>query len=87
MANVNFKMNSELKSDFEEVCERLGLNVSTVLNLCARQIVKEQAIPFQISCKPNAETVEAINEAEKISKDPNVKKFDNVDELRNFLGL
>ena len=56
MANVNFKMNNELKSDLESVCERLGLSVSTVLNLCAREIVKEQGIPFKISCRPTTET-------------------------------
>lgn len=62
MANVNFKMNNELKSDLESVCERLGLSVSTVLNLCAREIVKEQGIPFKISCKPNAGAIENYDE-------------------------
>ena len=87
MANVNFKMNDDLKSDFETACERMGLNVSTVLNLCAREIVKEQGIPFKISCKPNAETIAAMEEADKISRDANAKKFNNVDELRSYLGV
>ena len=62
MANVNFKMNDELKSDFETACERMGLNVSTVLNLFAREVVKEQGIPFKISCKPNAGAIENYDE-------------------------
>ena len=62
MANVNFKMNDELKSEFETACERMGLNVSTVLNLFAREVVKEQGIPFKISCKPNIGTIEDYDE-------------------------
>lgn len=82
MANINFKINDELKIDLENVCDAMGLSVSAVLNICAKQIVKEQGFPFIISAKPNMETLEAMQEAIRISEDKNVKSFKTVDELR-----
>ncbi len=87
MANVNFKMNDQLKADFETVCEGMGLTVSAVLNLCAKQIVREQGLPFRVTAKSNAETIEAMREAKAIAADEKVRSFRNTEELRKELGV
>ncbi len=87
MANINFKMNDELKTDFENVCDAMGLTVSAVLNLCAKQIVREQGIPFMISAKPAPETLEAMKEARAVARDRKAKGYKTVDELRESIGV
>ena len=42
-------MDSELKECAENVIEQLGLNMTVVINMLFRQIVREQAIPLSLS--------------------------------------
>lgn len=72
MAQVAFsvRMDSDLKKKFEDLCESLGMNMTTAFNIFARTVVREQGIPFEISAvksKTNsisyAPTVAAMNMA------------------------
>ena len=48
--------------------------------------IKEQGIPSSLkSEKYNKATIEAIEEGRKIAKDPNVKGYHTVDELKKAL--
>lgn len=50
--------------------------------LVVRQSLREGGIPFKISeGRPSPTTVQAMLEAERIARDPNVPKFDSVEEL------
>ena len=59
------------------------MNLSTAFNVFVRQSLREGRIPFEISLheEPNEETIAAMLEAERIEKDPNVKGYDDLDEL------
>ena len=47
---------------------------------------KEQGLPYSLKLdKYNKETIEAIEEGRKIAKDPNVKGYHTVDELKKVL--
>lgn len=46
--NVNFRMDSELKKQFESFCEEMGLTMTTAFNIFARKTVRENRIPFEI---------------------------------------
>ena len=79
-------MDKLLKSQFEKVVSELGLNVSTAVNIFARQVVRQGRIPFEISLDiPNKETFKAMREAEHIARDPDVKGYNDVDSLFNDL--
>ena len=79
-------MHRILKSQFEEVVSELGLNVSTAVNIFARQVVRQGRIPFEISLDiPNKKTIKAMSEAEHIASDPDVKGYHDVDPLFNDL--
>ncbi len=81
-SNLNIRMDKKLKSQLEEVVSELGLNVSTAVNIFARQVVRQGRIPFEISLDvPNKETIRAMREAEYIAKDPEAKGYNNVDSL------
>jgi len=75
-------MDAELKKQADELFSDLGLNMTTAMTMFLRQAVRKQAIPFEIARSlPNAETLAAMKEAERIAHDPDVKGYTNLDEL------
>ncbi|MBK5247693.1 MAG: type II toxin-antitoxin system RelB/DinJ family antitoxin [Peptostreptococcaceae bacterium] len=81
-SNLNIRMDKKLKSQLEEVVSELGLNVSTAVNIFARQVVRQGRIPFEISLDvPNKETVKAMREAESLAREPEAKGYHDVKSL------
>lgn len=84
MASTTFsvRMDSDLKKDCEELFSDLGMNLTTAINVFLRQSLRTGGFPFEIRQeRPNKETIAAMLEAERIAHDPNVKKYDDLDEL------
>ena len=80
--NVTFRMDSDLKRQADSLFAELGMSLSTAFNIFVRQSLRDGGIPFDISLeKPNKETIAAMLEAERIARDPNVKKYNCVKEL------
>ena len=80
--NISIRMDTELKAQADALFGELGMNISTAFNIFVRQAIREGGIPFKIKLdKPNAETAAAIREAERIARDPEVKGYDDRDEL------
>ena len=79
--NVSIRMDVVLKKQAEELFADLGLNMTAAMTMFLRQAVRNQGIPFEISRVPNAETVAAMQEAERIARDPNAKGYTDLDEL------
>lgn len=64
--NVNIRMDSNLKKDFEAFCADMGMSMTTAFNIFAKKAVREYRIPFEIGGEnPNAETRLAIENAHK----------------------
>ena len=58
------------------------MNFSTAVNTFLRQAVREQGLPFRPTRDvPNAETLAAMREADRIAADPDAKGYSSVDEL------
>lgn len=80
--NVTIRMDNELKTQADALFAELGMNLSTAFNIFVRQSLREGGIPFEITVKrPNAETLAALREAERIAKDPSVKGYSDLDTL------
>ena len=47
--SISVRIDSELKESAENVIEQLGLNMTVVINMLFRQIVRERAIPLSLS--------------------------------------
>lgn len=63
--NINVRMDAELKEQFSKLCDDLGFNVSTAVNIFAKAMIRYQGIPFEVSREiPNAETLQAIENVE-----------------------
>ena len=75
-----------LKKQVDLFLEKVGMSMSTAINLYLRKIVMEQRIPFDISLPPlDPESREALLEAEELKKPGVGKVFKSVDELREDL--
>ena len=80
--NITFRIDAELKKQAEQLFSELGISLSTALNIFLHQSVREQKIPFDITLKiPNPDTIAAMVEAERISRDPAVKGYTNVGQM------
>lgn len=80
--NISMRMDKKLKEQAEQLFSELGMNMTTAFNIFVRQAVRQRKIPFEISLNiPNAETIAAIEEANKISRDPNAKRYSSFEEL------
>ncbi|MDY6323562.1 MAG: type II toxin-antitoxin system RelB/DinJ family antitoxin [Catonella sp.] len=49
MAQVNFRVDQDLKWEAEKICSEMGLTLSTAITVYLRAIVKQKKIPFEIS--------------------------------------
>ena len=85
--NINIRMDSDLKKQFETFCSDMGMSMTTAFNIFAKKAVREYRIPFEIGGEaPNAETVEAINEVRRMKEDKTIgKTYTDVDEMMKDL--
>lgn len=85
---INIRIEPKLKKDVEETLNELGMNIADAVTIFFKQIVMTESIPFTIK-KPkyNKETLEAIEEAKEMMKDPSkYKSFNNINELMEDLN-
>ena len=83
--SVSLRMDSELKRQAEELFADLGLNMTSAMTMFLRQAVRTQGIPFGLSRLPNAETLEAMLETERMLHDPSAKRYRTKEEVLEAL--
>lgn len=64
--NINIRVEPKLKKEVEKTLSDLGMNITDAVTVFFKQIIMTESIPFIIK-KPrlNAETIKAIEDAEK----------------------
>ncbi|MDD7740471.1 MAG: type II toxin-antitoxin system RelB/DinJ family antitoxin [Fusicatenibacter sp.] len=70
------RIDETLKKQATELFSQLGMDMSSAMNIFLRQCVLRGGLPFEVvipQYKP--EVLEAMEEAKKISKDPNTKRY------------
>ncbi len=45
---IQFRIDRDLKIDAEDICNQLGIDLSTVLRMCLKQMVAQKGIPFSV---------------------------------------
>lgn len=79
--NFSVRMDSDIKKQSEALFGELGINLTTAINVFLRQSLRAGGFPFEVRLEqPNCETIAAILEAERIIKDPDVKRYSDVEE-------
>lgn len=52
---LTINMDDEVKKEFQDVVNKLGLNATSAVNLFARAVIREKAIPFPITLRTREE--------------------------------
>ena len=47
-STFSVRMEENLKTQFEDLCDSFGMNMNTAFNVFARAVVRERRIPFEI---------------------------------------
>ncbi|MDR2022096.1 MAG: type II toxin-antitoxin system RelB/DinJ family antitoxin [Hungatella sp.] len=52
MANLNIRVDDEIKKQSEQIFAELGLNTSTAVNIFLKQVIRTNGIPFAVQADP-----------------------------------
>ncbi len=65
MATITARVDENVKKEAETLFKKMGLNMSTAMNLFLKKCILEQGIPFELKI-PNEEIEENIQENENL---------------------
>ena len=80
-ATITFRIDEDMKEELNGICEALGLTLSGALTIFVKKMINERGLPFDVKLSPNVETLMAIEEAKRITKDPNIKSYTTVKDV------
>ena len=80
--NFSVRMDGDIKKQCEALYGELGINLTTAINVFLRQSLRVGG--FRLD-QPNKETIAAMLEAERIARDPSVKRYSDVEEALRAL--
>ena len=49
---INFRIDEVTKKQMEQICNELGITMSTAFNMFAKKMCREKRIPFDVSIDP-----------------------------------
>ena len=78
MATVptQIRIDENLKKQATELFSQLGMDMSSAMNMFLRQCVMRGGLPFEVTLpKYKQDVLDAMEEAKKLSKDPNTKRY------------
>ena len=83
---TQIRIDRDIKEQAGVLFSGLGLDISGAVNMFLHQCVLRGGIPFSVEMPHYKQsTLAAMDEARKISRDPNVPSYDNMDELKRAL--
>ena len=61
MANINIRIDSEIKKNAEAVFSNIGITPTAAINLFYKQVIRTQSIPFELKADiPNQKILRSI---------------------------
>ena len=52
---VTVRLDSEIKSQFDALCEQFGMSANTAFNIFVKEVIRNRSIPFTIKGSPRAQ--------------------------------
>lgn len=63
-ANVNVRVEQDIKDQAEAILSRLGISTSTFINMTYRQVILKNGIPFPLTVPAEPKTRDTMTDAE-----------------------
>lgn len=51
-AIINFRMDADEKTSFENICEQLGISITAAFKMFTKKVIREKRIPFDLTLDP-----------------------------------
>lgn len=85
-APTQIRIDSEIKKQAMDLFSSLGLDMSSAVNIFLHQCILRGGLPFSVEMpRFNQNTLDAMDEARRISRKPDIKGYTNMDELKKAL--
>ena len=85
-APTQIRIDADIKKQATDLFHNLGLDMSSAVNLFLHQCVLRGGLPFNVEMpRYSQRTLDAVEEAKLISRDPDVKGYNTMEELRKAL--
>lgn len=88
MATVptQIRIDADVKVQANTLFNELGMDMSSAVNIFLRQCILRGGLPFNVELpKYNETTLNAMTEAKRISRDPDIKGYSSLDDLKTAL--
>ena len=63
-ANVNVRVEPDVKKQAEDILEKLGVSTSAFINMTYRQVIMKRGIPFSVELLSGIKTLDTMTDAE-----------------------
>ncbi len=82
--NLNVRVDTHDKKEFEQFGNRIGMNASTVVNMFIKEVLRKQKLPFEIRTDTFDEIVyEKLEEAE-LEMTSNTQRYSKEEVLKSM---
>ena len=79
---INIRTEPDVKQAIEELYSAFGITVSDAVNIFFKKSLMHNGLPFDMQLPQyNIETISALEEAERVSKETGRKRYSNFSEL------
>ena len=85
-APTQIRIDSDIKKQAMDLFSSLGLDMSSAVNIFLHQCVLHGGLPFSVEMpRFSQNTLDAMEEARRISRNPDIKGYTSMDELKRAL--
>jgi len=91
-STINVRVDESVKRDAEAMLDKLGMNISVLVNMTLRQLIMDEALPFlpryksKENMKSRIDFMDAINEAHKQAMDGGLSEDMSLDEINSLIS-
>ena len=83
---TQIRIDSDIKQQASALFGHLGLDMSSAVNLFLHQCVLRGGLPFSVEIPQyNQKVLDAMTEAKRISRDPDIRGYDSMEDLKAAL--
>lgn len=83
---TQIRIDSNIKAEANSLFSELGIDMSSAVNMFLRQCILRGGLPFAVEIpRFNAETLAAMEEGKRISRDPNIPSYSSMEDLKKAL--
>lgn len=83
---TQIRIDADIKKQASDLFSDLGLDMSSAVNLFLHQCILRGGLPFNVELPHYSQrTLDAMEEARRISRDPDIGGYTNMEELKKAL--